>query len=102
MNNKKWTTFTYTGKETRYITKLFKETEINIAFKTNNTIKRIIKTNPHIEHKNRYNSPGIYKLKCKDCPLQYIGKTGRSFNTRFKEHIRAIRYNKLPDTQNIY
>jgi hypothetical protein len=45
-NNKKWTTFTYTGKQTRYITKLFKETEINIAFKTNNTIKRIIKNNP--------------------------------------------------------
>jgi hypothetical protein len=92
--NKKWATFTYTGKETRYITKLFKETEINIAFRTNNTIKRILKTKPPIEHKNKYNSPGIYKLKCKDCPLQYIGKTGRSFDTRFKEHIRAIRHNK--------
>jgi hypothetical protein len=93
-NNKKWSTFTYTGKETRYITKLFKDTGINIAFKTNNTLSRFTKTKPPIKHNNKYNSPGIYKLKCKDCPPQYIGKTGRSFNVRFKEHIRAIKYNR--------
>jgi hypothetical protein len=34
------------------------------------------------------------KLKCTDCPLQYIGQTGRSFEVRFKEHIRDIRNNK--------
>jgi hypothetical protein len=27
------------------------------------------------------------------CPLKYIGQTGRSFNTRYKEHIRDIRRN---------
>jgi hypothetical protein len=25
-----------------------------------------------------------------DCPLKYIGKTGRTFKTRYKEHIQAI------------
>jgi hypothetical protein len=29
-------------------------------------------------------------LKCADCPLQYIGQTGRTFKVRFKEHIRDI------------
>jgi hypothetical protein len=67
---------------------------LKVAFRTNNTIKRILKTKPPIENGNKYNSPGIYKLKCKDCPLQYIGQTGRSFNTRYKEHVRAIKYNK--------
>jgi hypothetical protein len=38
--------------------------------------------------------PGVYKLKFSDCHLQYIGQTGCSFLTRYKEHIRAIKYNK--------
>jgi hypothetical protein len=32
--------------------------------------------------------PGVYKLKCIDCPQQYIGKTGRNFKMRYEEHIR--------------
>jgi hypothetical protein len=39
-----------------------------------------------------------YKLKCTDCPLQYIGQTGRSFNTRYKDHIRTIRHNNDTST----
>jgi hypothetical protein len=32
-------------------------------------------------------------MKCLDCPLKYTGQTGRIFNTRYKEHIHAIRNN---------
>jgi hypothetical protein len=35
---KKWATFTYTGSETKFITKLFKNTNLKIAYKTSNTI----------------------------------------------------------------
>jgi hypothetical protein len=28
-----------------------------------------------------------------DCPLKYIEQTGRTFKTRYKEHIQAIRNN---------
>jgi hypothetical protein len=28
-----------------------------------------------------------------DCPLIYIGQTGRTFKTRYKEHIQAIKSN---------
>jgi hypothetical protein len=38
MQTHKWITFTYTGKETTYITNLFKRTNIKIAFRSNNTI----------------------------------------------------------------
>ena len=31
----KWATFTYIGKETMYITNLFRRTDINVAFRTN-------------------------------------------------------------------
>jgi glycine cleavage system aminomethyltransferase T len=39
----KWATFTHHGPETRIITKLFKNTNIRTAFKTNNTIKNHLK-----------------------------------------------------------
>jgi hypothetical protein len=32
-------------------------------------------------------------MKCLDCPLNYIGQTGRAFNIRYKELIHAIRSN---------
>jgi hypothetical protein len=93
-NDTKWATFTYIGKETKHITKLFKDTGMRVAYRTNNSIKRILKPKNPIEQSNKYNSPGVYKLKCKDCPLHYIGQTGRSFATRYKEHIWAIKYNR--------
>jgi hypothetical protein len=36
---------------------------------------------------------GIYQMKCLDCPLKYVGQTGRTFNVRYKEHIHALRSN---------
>jgi hypothetical protein len=32
-------------------------------------------------------------MKCQDCPLKYIGQTDRTFHTRYKEHIQAIKSN---------
>jgi hypothetical protein len=32
-------------------------------------------------------------MKCMDCPLENVRQTGRTFNTRYKEHIQDIRSN---------
>jgi hypothetical protein len=32
-------------------------------------------------------------MKCIDCPLKYVGQTGRTFNKRYKEHVHDIRSN---------
>jgi hypothetical protein len=32
-------------------------------------------------------------MKCMDCPLKYMGQTGCTFKSRYKEHIQAIRNN---------
>jgi hypothetical protein len=82
--------FTYSGKETRKITRLFKDTNIKIAFQTKNTIQNILR---HHTQTNKYNGNGVYQMKCMSCPLKCIGQTGISFNTRYKEHIRDINYN---------
>jgi hypothetical protein len=90
-DQKKWVTFTYTGYYIRTITKLFKHTEVQIAFKTRNTIGNLLKETHDL---NTFEQAGIYRLKCMDCQKVYIGQTGRTLNTRYKEHIRSIRYNR--------
>jgi hypothetical protein len=88
----KWATFTYCGKEVRQITKIFKDTQLNTVFRTQNTIENILR---HKTKTEKYDSSGVYQMKCLDCPLRYIGQTGRTFKIRYKEHmcIQAIRNN---------
>jgi hypothetical protein len=85
-----WATFTYSGKEVRKITKLFRDTQIKIAFRTTNTIQNILKHQPPTD---KFNRSGIYQMKCLDCPLKYIGQTGRAFNIRYTEKLHDIRHN---------
>jgi arginyl-tRNA--protein-N-Asp/Glu arginylyltransferase len=87
-------TSTYTGKETRHISKLLKNTIVKTVYRTGNTIKRFLQPKLQQEYGNKYSKPGVYKFKCSECHLQYIRQTGRSFLTRYKEHIRAIKYKK--------
>jgi hypothetical protein len=49
-----------------------------------------LKPQPQID---KYSRSGIYRLKLIDCPLQYECQTGRTFNTRYKEHIHDIKGN---------
>jgi hypothetical protein len=68
----------------------------HMAYRTTNNIQK------HVQQKqqknNVYEHSGIYRLKCKDCPLEYIGQTGRSFNIRYKEHISPIKHKKDTST----
>jgi hypothetical protein len=77
----KWATFTYIGKQTRFITKLFKNTNIKQLHKQN-------------QEDDKSDNAGVYKLKWWDCTQYYIGQTGRTFNTQYKEHTRDTRDNK--------
>ena len=87
----KWATFTYIGKETMYITNLFRHTNINVAFRTNNTIYNRLSPTHHTTDK--YTQSGDYKLTCPDCNKAYVGQTGRSLLARYKDHKRVFRHN---------
>jgi hypothetical protein len=108
IKNKKWAIFTYVGKETRNITRLFRNTNIHTSFKITNTMKNHLKSNKHT--RDTFNKSGINQLKCNDCPLKCLGQTGRNFRTYFNEHIQAIKTNKpnskfaqhVIDTQHTY
>ena len=59
---------------------------ITIVFHYNNTVKNIlINNNP--------NKPEacIYKIPCANCPLVYVGQTGKSLEARVKQHKYSIR-----------
>jgi hypothetical protein len=86
---KKWASFTYVGKETKSITKPFKDFNVNISYRTRKIIGNFL--NPHKSRNNLYEESGVYELKCQSCPGSYIGQTGWNFMTRYKEHIKDIR-----------
>jgi hypothetical protein len=72
------------------ITKLLENTNIKIAFKTNNTIGKVL--NERITT-NKYEQTGN-KLACAEGKKVYIGQTGRTLKNRYKEQIRSIKYNR--------
>ena len=41
------------------------------------------------------NKTGVYKLNFSDCDHFYIGQTGRSFSSRFSEHLTALSNNYI-------
>jgi len=90
----KWTTFTYIGKETTFITNLLKRTDLKTALRTNNSIQDILMHKKQPPNKaDKYSQSGVYKLICPDCNKAYVGQTGRNFLAKFKEHRAAFRTN---------
>ena len=84
----KWATFTYVGKETLYITNMFRHTDLKIAFRTNKNFENLLKhRNPPTE---KFELSGVYKLTCPDCNKTFVGQTGRRFSVRYKGHKRAF------------
>jgi len=77
--------------ETLYITNVLKHTDLKIAFRTNNTLENLLKQRGPIPDK--FSSSGVYKLTCPDCQKAYVGRIGRQFYTRYKEHMSAFYLN---------
>jgi hypothetical protein len=94
-NNKdSWAKFTYFGKESGFITKLFRETQLRTAYKVNNTIeKRLTPKLCNSYPQQQFEKSGVYSLTCLDCQKKYVGQTARSFHTRYKEHSQEFKFN---------
>ena len=83
--------FTYIGRETRSVTKLFRNTQVKIAYGTNNNLGRLLRYNA-TGTENKYEKSGIYQLSCPTCNRKYIGQTGSPFHVRFREHQHDYNY----------
>jgi len=84
----------YIGKETKFITKLLKNSSIKISCTTNNTNGKALAPKPiHAQTHSRFEKSGVYQLTWPDCDLRYVGQTGRSFRVRFQENFQEFKYN---------
>jgi hypothetical protein len=63
-NHEKWVAFTCTGKETTFMTKLFKNHNIKIAFCIRSILKKLLCHKR--SEKSPYDKGGVYKLKCQN------------------------------------
>jgi hypothetical protein len=87
---KKWATFTYCTPKVRKIINLFKNTNVNIAFKSPNTIRQLLK--PKMYATQEFEKNVVYRLVCNTCHKAYIGQKSRSLKQRFQKHHRYIRH----------
>lgn len=87
-NHKKFISLTYANSLSQNIAEYFKKTyDCFVSFRSINSLGNIIKN--HKDPENKDNKSGVYKLTCGDCPMVYIGQTGRSFKKRMREHQRS-------------
>jgi hypothetical protein len=77
----------------RIITKLFRHTNVRIAYTTNNSLRKLLNPRQEDQHTDVYNLSGVYQLTCNACQKRYIGQIDRPFRTRFKEHQQDCKHN---------
>ena len=63
--------------------RILKTVNIEVRHRSSNKLHSSLHT--YKDRKRKNTQPGVYKIPC-ECGKVYIGETGRSFNTRFKEH----------------
>ena len=85
--NQRWVKFTYVGRESRYITKLFRNTSLKVAYTTNNNLGKLLEMQ-ETQKPNKFDKNGVYQLMCQTCRKKYVGQTGRPLHVRFREHYR--------------
>jgi hypothetical protein len=99
VNVKKWSSFSYIGKEVMPIARILRKFNINVAFKTWKSLGKWLKQKQkhvcsYVGDSGTYDACGVYKVKCRSCPCVYVGQTGRSFKIRFNEHISDVVHNR--------
>ena len=90
----RWAKLTYVGRQTKFTTKLFKNSNLKVSFKTENTVGNLLTQNRNI-NPNKFNKCGVRLLTCHDCNRKYIGQTDRPFRIRFLEHFRDLKYGNV-------
>jgi len=80
-------TLPYYPKVTGSISRLLKNSNFEIAYKSFNTLRSYIKVHKDkLDHSS--NSNIVYKLNCSSCDTSYVGQSSRQLRTRISEHQR--------------
>ena len=75
--------------------RVLKKGKIRLAHKPMNTLRRQL---VNIKDKRRKEDCAgvVYSIPCNDCPLSYVGETGRQLGIRISEHQRDVRLKNNP------
>ena len=73
------------------LTKTLKRNKIQAFFTPPNTIRNMVDSLKDPINPKTYK--GVYSIPC-SCEKLYIGETGRSMETRFKEHSAHLRHDR--------
>ena len=85
-----YVTLPYISGITDALRRILQKQNIRVATKPLKTLQRMFPSLKHqIAPEQRTNV--VYNIPSSDCPWSYIGETGRSFETRKKEHIRSVK-----------
>ena len=68
--------------------------KINLVFSSKMKIKHFFSFKDKVT--KNLKSLVLYKFKCSDCNITYIGKTYRYFQIRFSEHLGILKTTNLP------
>ena len=82
--------FSYISGLTEPLTRLLRNSEIRVVNKPFKTLQQEFPS-PKFRQPPDLQCNVVYKILCKDCPWNYIGETGRCFQTRKKEHQRNLK-----------
>ena len=80
----------YMGKTSHQLQRILKTANIEVRHRSTKKLHSALHT--HKDRKPTNTLPGVYRIPC-ECGKVYIGETGRSFNTRLKEHKTCQRLN---------
>lgn len=90
--DKKYISIPFYGNISHKIGNLFRQySDFEISFKSSNTLGQLLVHNKDPVH--FLNKSGVYRLKCGDCNTLYVGRSGRSINSRINEHLTSFRVN---------
>jgi hypothetical protein len=87
----KWVTFTYTRNYVRKITKLFKDINLKIAFKTTASLGKLL---GDTRTTNTYEHRGMYKMTCQSC--HKVEQRDRNLTTRLLFYLHIGGWNQGP------
>jgi hypothetical protein len=66
---------------------------MSIAFNIVHNTGKLLSPTHYNPQPEEFTKSGVYALTCNQCKKRYIGQTGRSFYTRYKEHAQDYRQN---------
>ena len=68
--------------------------KLNVTFSSNKKLRNFFSFKDKIP--TNLKSLVLYKFKCSDCKITYIGKTSRHFQIRYSEHLGISKVTNLP------